>query len=95
MNTNPLKESGLTEHSAGIGTVTRDMVHSRASELAVIDGRLPVSYTHLDVYKRQVQDRLRARQFTDDNDQMRRIFFRNRQNFIRPVFRLSLIHISA
>ena len=27
MNTNPLKESGLTEHSAGIGTLTRDMVY--------------------------------------------------------------------
>jgi hypothetical protein len=39
MKTNPLKENGLTANSAGIGTVTRDMVHSRASELAVIDGR--------------------------------------------------------
>jgi hypothetical protein len=49
MNTNPLKESGLTEHSAGIGTVTRDMVHSRASELAVIDGRLPNGATMSDL----------------------------------------------
>ena len=31
MKTNPLKESGLTENSIGIGTVTRDMVQSRAS----------------------------------------------------------------
>jgi hypothetical protein len=40
MKTNPLKEGILTEHSAGLGTVTRDMVRTRAAELAVIDGRL-------------------------------------------------------
>jgi hypothetical protein len=39
MKINPLKESVLTENSIGICMVTRDMVHSRASELAVIDGR--------------------------------------------------------
>jgi hypothetical protein len=39
MKTNPLKEGVLTENSAGIGTVTRDMVRARAAELAVIDGR--------------------------------------------------------
>jgi hypothetical protein len=39
MKTNPLKEGTLTENSAGIGTVTRKMVHTRAAELAVIDGR--------------------------------------------------------
>ena len=39
MKTNPLKEGTLTENSAGLGTVTRKMVHERAAELAVINGR--------------------------------------------------------
>ena len=39
MKTNPLKEGVLTEHSAGMGTVTRAMVRERAVELAVINGR--------------------------------------------------------
>ncbi|MEI9960891.1 MAG: hypothetical protein WDM76_07075 [Limisphaerales bacterium] len=39
MKNNPLKEGTLTENSAGLGTVTRDMVRTRAAELAVIDGR--------------------------------------------------------
>jgi hypothetical protein len=39
MKTNPLKEGILTENSAGIGTVTQEMVRARAVELAVINGR--------------------------------------------------------
>jgi hypothetical protein len=39
MNSNPLKQGALTENSAGIGTVTRRMVHQRAVELAGINGR--------------------------------------------------------
>ena len=39
MNSNPLKQGTLTEYSAGMGTVTRRMVHQRAVELAVINGR--------------------------------------------------------
>jgi hypothetical protein len=39
MKTNPLKDGVLTKNSAGIGTVTREMVHARAAELAVMDGR--------------------------------------------------------
>ena len=39
MKTNLLKEGVLTENSAGIGTVTRQMVRERAVELAVINGR--------------------------------------------------------
>jgi hypothetical protein len=39
MKTNPMKEGILTENSAGIGTVTREMVRERAVELAVINGR--------------------------------------------------------
>src|SRR5476651_1666542 len=45
MKTNPLKEGVLTGNSAGIGTVTRDMVRTRAAELAVIDGRSPKGAT--------------------------------------------------
>jgi hypothetical protein len=39
MNTNPLKQGALTENSAGLGTVTRQLVRERAVELAVINGR--------------------------------------------------------
>jgi len=39
MKTNPLKDGVLTENSAGLGTVTRKMVRTRAVELAVINGR--------------------------------------------------------
>jgi hypothetical protein len=39
MKTNPLKEGALTENSAGLGTVTREMVRKRAVELALLDGR--------------------------------------------------------
>ena len=39
MNPNPLKQGRLTENSAGIGTVSRQMVRERAVELAVIAGR--------------------------------------------------------
>jgi hypothetical protein len=39
MKTNPLKQGIITENSAGIGTVTREMVRIRAVELAIIDGR--------------------------------------------------------
>lgn len=44
MNTNPLKDGVLTDHSVGIGRITRRMVRERAIELAVIDGR-PTSET--------------------------------------------------
>jgi hypothetical protein len=39
MKPNLLKEGILTENSAGIGTVTRQMVRERAVELSVINGR--------------------------------------------------------
>jgi hypothetical protein len=38
MKANPLKEGVLTENSAGLGTVTRQMVREYAIELAVING---------------------------------------------------------
>ena len=39
MKTNLLKTGLLTENSAGLGTVTRQMVRERAVELAAMDGR--------------------------------------------------------
>ena len=39
MKTNPLNQGIITENSAGIGTVTREIVRVRAVELAIIDGR--------------------------------------------------------
>lgn len=39
MKNNPLKEGVLSENSAGLGTVTGEMVESRAAELAVMNGR--------------------------------------------------------
>jgi hypothetical protein len=40
MKTNPLKDGLISENSAGVGTVTRQMVRTRAAELAIIDGHL-------------------------------------------------------
>jgi hypothetical protein len=48
MKTNPLKQGLLTENSAGIGTVTREMVRARAVELAVIAGRSAVEVSKSD-----------------------------------------------
>src|ERR1700690_2985360 len=39
MKTNLLKQGSLTENSALLGTVTREMVRIRAVELAIINGR--------------------------------------------------------
>ena len=39
MKTNPLNTGVITNDFAGIGAVTRTMVHARARELAVIAGR--------------------------------------------------------
>jgi hypothetical protein len=38
MKKNPLKQGVLTQHSAGVGTVSRKLVRERAVELAVING---------------------------------------------------------
>jgi hypothetical protein len=56
MKTNPLKEGKLTENSAGIGTVTRQMVRERAAELAVINGRFArdVSKSDLEQARREL-----------------------------------------
>jgi len=41
MKNDDIEEGRLTEHSRGLGTVTRDMVMKRARELAMINGRSP------------------------------------------------------
>ena len=45
MKTNPFKEGALTEKSAGLGTVTREIVRARVTELAAIDGLLSSAAT--------------------------------------------------
>jgi hypothetical protein len=35
-----LKDGAISKNSAGVGTVTREMVRARAAELAIIDGHL-------------------------------------------------------
>lgn len=56
MKTNPTKQGSLTKDSAGIGTVTREMVLERAVELAVINGRSAqdVSKSDWDQAKREL-----------------------------------------
>jgi hypothetical protein len=48
MNKNPLNKGVLTENASGIGTVTRDMVETRAKELATIAGRIPLEPSEMD-----------------------------------------------
>jgi hypothetical protein len=48
MNKNPLNKGALTENACGIGTVTRDMVETRAKELAIIAGRVPLEPSETD-----------------------------------------------
>jgi hypothetical protein len=56
MKTNPLKDGIITENSAGVGTVTRKMVHERAIELAIINGRTAqeVSKSDWDLAKQEL-----------------------------------------
>jgi hypothetical protein len=41
MREDNIEEGRLTEHSRGLGTVTREMVMKRAREVAMINGRSP------------------------------------------------------
>jgi len=56
MKTNPLKEGVISENSAGVGTVTSQMVRARAAELAIIDGLLSgeVTVSHFAQAKREL-----------------------------------------
>ncbi|HEX5397715.1 MAG TPA: hypothetical protein VFY06_01550 [Verrucomicrobiae bacterium] len=40
MKKNPLKDGVISGNSAGVGSVTREMVRARAAELAIIDSHL-------------------------------------------------------
>ena len=48
MKKNPLTKGKLTENGAGIGVVSRRMIHARAAEDAVINGRHPQDATNAD-----------------------------------------------
>jgi hypothetical protein len=48
MKKNPLNQGVLTDNSAGIGPVTRDLVQARTRELAVIAGRTPQQVSQAD-----------------------------------------------
>ena len=48
MNPNPLKDGVLSDHSTGLGTVTRAMVRDRAVELAAVNGRPPQEVSRTD-----------------------------------------------
>jgi hypothetical protein len=48
MNKNPLNKGILTENAVGIGTVTPEMVETRARELAAIAGRVPPEPSEVD-----------------------------------------------
>lgn len=48
MDKNPLNIGVLTHNSAGIGPVTREMVHARTRELALIAGRVPPHVSQAD-----------------------------------------------
>jgi hypothetical protein len=56
MDENPLNQGVLTDHSVGIGPVTREMVRARAREIALMAGRAPphVSQADHDQAKREL-----------------------------------------
>ena len=48
MNKNPLSKGVISDNSVGIGPVTRQMLHARARELALIAGRPPHDLSQAD-----------------------------------------------
>jgi hypothetical protein len=56
MKKNPINKGMIAENFTGIGSVTRDMVHERARELAKISGRAPhdVSQSDYEQAKREL-----------------------------------------
>jgi hypothetical protein len=49
MKRDPIEEGRIIEHSEGLGTVTQDMVHARAREIALINGRSPHHLSPMDL----------------------------------------------
>jgi hypothetical protein len=68
MKTNPLKDGVLTKNSAGIGTVTREMVKQRAIELAIINGRSAQDVSKADW--EQAKQELTGKPDTDAKEEM-------------------------
>jgi hypothetical protein len=68
MKANPLKDGALTENSAGLGTVTREMVQERAVELAVINGRSAQEVSKSDWEQAQLE--LTGNSDTDPNKEV-------------------------
>jgi hypothetical protein len=66
MKTNPLKDGVLTENSAGLGTVTRQMVQARAAELAIINGRLGPEASNAD--REEAKQELTGELDTESNE---------------------------
>jgi hypothetical protein len=66
MSANPLKQGILTENSAGIGTVTPQMVRERAIELAAINGRSAHELSESDW--EQARRELTGKSDTDPNE---------------------------
>jgi len=53
MEKNPHNQGVLTKNFIGIGPVTREMIHARASELALIAGRVPPQIEQADYEQAQ------------------------------------------
>ena len=64
MNKNPLNQGIIANNTVGIGSVTREMVRSRARELAMIAGHTPSHVTQAD-YERA------KRELTGESDRDR------------------------
>jgi hypothetical protein len=64
MKPNPLNQGVFTNNSAPIGPVTREMVHARTRELALIGGRAPTGVSQAD-YERA------KRELTGESDEDR------------------------
>jgi hypothetical protein len=48
MEKNPLTKGIIAENFAGVGAISRDMVHARARELALVSGRSPADVSQAD-----------------------------------------------
>ncbi len=49
MRRDPIEEGRIIEHSQGVGTITQGMVHARAREIALINGRSTHHLSPLDL----------------------------------------------
>ena len=68
MKKNPLNQGVLSDNSTGIGPVTREMVHARTRELALIAGRVPPGATQADY--EQAKRELTGQTDMDRQDEM-------------------------